>query len=387
MNVINEPLYRALKAAFGSVVIHNQGMPMRGKTVLDAITQKKKHSISTYGEYYAVNCPKCGDSRHRLWVNHRYNTEFDGLKVTGKAVCYNEHCEQLVGFFEELNLRLKRYYGLSRFNPQQDIVTDEVYSPKITPLPGFCKSLQHLEPHHLAIKYLKGRHFDIDTLIDDWGIAWCEVSDEFPAASHRIIIPIVSEIGIIGWQARYLGSKNVIAADGTTDLRPDGTPPSKEIPKFYTTPGLKKSHIVFNLQRAKNYPVPIITEGPFDAIKVGKEHGLAIFGTTISEYQQKAIATAYKENNRFAIIALDPDRAGHSSVLQVDAALRKIFKDTLIVTLPHDPGDYVSRCLLWMNLSQLTYKKYGPMHELSLMMDKLARKHMKPYNQHFLRYP
>ena len=46
------------------------------------------------GEYYRVNCDKCGDTRQRLWINHMWGvrdveTGDDHLYL---IICFNEGC-------------------------------------------------------------------------------------------------------------------------------------------------------------------------------------------------------------------------------------------------------------------------------------------------------
>ena len=364
MKVLNEPLYSALMKVFGSVKIYNQGTQMTARPVKDAITQRKKIHVITAGEYYAICCPKCGDTRHRLWINHRYNTEFEGIKLTGKACCYNERCEQTKGFFEELDRKIARHVSLGAYVPVDTISNEPFTHPNVS-LPGFCKSFDLLEETHLAKEYIRLRGFDPAKLQDDWGVCWCEYCDDFKEASHRIIIPVGDETGMIGWQARYVGSKQTVVEGYYKDgwfgalYAADGTPP-EGVPKFYTMPGMKKSHIVFNLCRAKAYGCPVITEGPFDAMMIGKEHGLAIFGTTISANQKQLLAKAYTgPSAEVALVALDNDEAGISGALEAVESLRSVFKQVINIQLPKDPSDYESTIKSWTRIFDELIARYG----------------------------
>ena len=350
---------------------------MTARPVTDAISKNKRIQVVSAGEYYAVCCPKCGDTRHRLWINHRYNTEFEGVKLTGKACCYNERCEQTKGFFDDLNRKIASREPLSTYTPV-DTVSNEPFIHPNVPLPGFCRSLDLLEETHLANEYIRRcRGFDPKTLQEDWGVCWCEYSDDFKEASHRLIIPVGDETGMIGWQARYVGS-NVSSTEFVADAtgattnppgseslirhfyEPSGVPPAG-VAKFHTMPGMKKSHIVFNLSRAKTYgSCPVITEGPFDAMRVGKEHGLALFGTSISAHQRQLLAKAYTgKAAEIALIAFDNDVAGRDGVRKAMQALGSIFRYVVDIGLAHDPSDYESNRVLWWAIWQNLHNKFG----------------------------
>jgi hypothetical protein len=346
--VINLRLYSVLKRQFGVVKIHNEGIPFAAKVSTDAITQKQKVVVSGAGEYYAVCCPKCKDTRFRLWINHRWDTEFDGMRLGHLAVCYNEHCEQQPGFQDDLRLRL-RTYAAPRFADKPELDDGQpVYMAEVTP-PGECTLIHKMPADHPAVVYLRDtRKFDINVLGRDWFVSWCE-KDTLPyphsnMASQRIIIPVYAEvaankIGYVGWQARYFS-----VAENTP------TPPSKEIAKYYTAPGMKKSKLFFNGYRMVPKSIPVFTEGPFDAIRVGPCNGLALFGTDISYTQLQLISRRFPlEAKRLAVIALDPDAKDKAEKLK--DKIRPYFGRVIVLDLPNDPGD-ISSLELWGRINQ-----------------------------------
>lgn len=340
---LNIRLYVSLKRSFGVVKIHNEGIPFSAKTAVDAITQKPKVIVTSAGEYYAVCCPKCRDTRFRLWINHRWDSEFNGTQLGHLAVCYNEHCEQKPGFREDLRLRLHQY-SAPRF--ADTAAADDgklVYLPEVG-LPGPCTLVHEMEPDHPAIVYLRDvRRFDINELGRNWNICWCE-KDTLPPpysnmATQRIIIPIYdkvadNKIGCVGWQARYFDVVN------KTDK-----PPSKDVAKYYTTPGMKKSKLFFNGYRITEKSLPIFTEGPFDAIRVGSCCGLSLFGTDISHTQLQIISRRFPRTAKTAaIVALDPDAKDKAEKLKTK--LRAHFYKVHVLHLNNDPGD-IDRKELW----------------------------------------
>ena len=60
------------------------GTPYKSKQVIDS------------GEEYVLNCPFCGDTRHRFYINHMWGTKDDssGSLNLWLMHCYNENCEE-----------------------------------------------------------------------------------------------------------------------------------------------------------------------------------------------------------------------------------------------------------------------------------------------------
>ena len=86
MNPLCPELFASLKKCFGSVLIANPGEELRATPMTDPFTGQEKLNISSSGEYYRVCCPMCGDTRHRLWINHRW------AKYNWLLTCFNEGC-------------------------------------------------------------------------------------------------------------------------------------------------------------------------------------------------------------------------------------------------------------------------------------------------------
>ncbi|GAG32877.1 unnamed protein product, partial [marine sediment metagenome] len=103
-NVLNPALYKQLLATFGDVRIANHGVPFEGTVTLNDLTPtgRPKVKIQTSGEYYCVCCNVCGDTRYRLWINHRWGTLLGGVRLDHLVTCYNEDCDQALGFKSRL---------------------------------------------------------------------------------------------------------------------------------------------------------------------------------------------------------------------------------------------------------------------------------------------
>ncbi len=161
------------------------------------------------------------------------------------------------------------------------------------------------------------------------GLGYCFVGDrQFRLASGRLIIPIHSNGKPVGWQARYLGN-----------------PPDKNVPKYLTMTGFKKTQYLYNLDTARKYPYVIVCEGCTDVWRVGP-NAVALFGKTLSPTQRLLLGTHWSKGA--VVVLLDSD-AGDEGQAVYDA-LRDVVPQRVLVGLPDgkDPAD-----MTWDQLNQL----------------------------------
>lgn len=122
-----------------------------------------------------------------------------------------------------------------------------------------------------ARRYLKGRRFDPDTLIEAYGLRWGGIVGDF---AYRIIIPLYDNQGtLVSYQGRFIG-----------------TDPS--MPR-YKTLSLEKSlvdpkSILFNEQKVSGDTVYVM-EGFFNVARWG-ENAVASLGTSFTESQVRLLA-------------------------------------------------------------------------------------------------
>jgi hypothetical protein len=139
---------------------------------------------------------------------------------------------------------------------------------------------------HVAIRYLCDvRRFNPVELERFWHIRY---SNQYPVEINgkdyrwlagRVFIPTLEDEG---WQARSL-------VDGARL-------------KYFSCPGWKKARCVYNLQRARQYPLAVVVEGVTDVWRIGGP-GVGIFGKDLSNYQLEKLA----ENFQAVAVMLDPD--------------------------------------------------------------------------------
>src|SRR5205085_9645610 len=67
---------------------------MVARVVEDIRPGRYRLQVDWPGEYYAVSCPYCSDTRQRLWINHRWGKYVPELKLDNLflAICFNEDC-------------------------------------------------------------------------------------------------------------------------------------------------------------------------------------------------------------------------------------------------------------------------------------------------------
>jgi hypothetical protein len=349
--MLNKDLYDSLKAVFRDVSISNEGQAATIRVCTRTVTkpgQRKQYlHIATPGELYRVNCPFCGDTRQRLYINHRWNDQVGGIFVDTApytCVCYNEHCEKEKGFKKEL----KEILRLGKKLPT--IVQGEVVvRPDILEWPGKVQPLKELPEDHGVIKWLRDeRGFDITELSDEWGFSWVVESDSnLIYDTNRLIAPIKGyhqgKIELLGWQTRWYDYHN-----GTS------VPPKKKIPK-YLTQG-KKNQLLYNgFNAVRNSPV-VLCEGTFDAVRVGKDHGVCTFGKLPSPRQQELLWNGWGKYNADLVLAYDPDLDEKEWT-----KLKECFRDWKnVVTLPlpegYDVADF-TREQVWAIIDALGITK------------------------------
>ena len=122
-----------------------------------------------------------------------------------------------------------------------------------------------------------------------------------------------------------------LLAGFTGRARPDAGP---EVPKYLNSPetaAYKKSHLLFGLHQARGAlaqgAVPVIAEGPFDAIAVtiadpGRLAGLAPCGTAFTSQQAALLSQAADLSRTGIIVAFDDDHAGRKAAIRTHGILR-----------------------------------------------------------------
>lgn len=323
--MLNPRLYEQLKRAFGDVQVAKEGQPFSGFVKKDAITGKHSIEWTDRGECYRVCCPFCGDRRYRLWFQHRWGTKLQGFEFKGAARCYNEECEKRPDFYPKVCDLLDGYLTAPKplEQPTQVAVTEMAF-------PGTCVPLNKLPADHFICRYMSERGYDVEELSRDWDVRW-RVEGSALADHYRLVLPVYSGTPsaryLAGWQVRYFdpylhGPK----------------PPDMYTPKYMTSPGMRKSHILYNGWRLGMYGVVVVCEGPLDVMRVGL-HGVGVLGADLSLKQESLLLDNWTATGAPVLIMLDNDMDEKAEKFAV--RLRARGCTALRVKAPggKDPGD------------------------------------------------
>ncbi len=123
----------------------------------------------------------------------------------------------------------------------------------------------------------------------EWGVHFCidcPPSDKYHAAMirNRLVVPVFWMGKLVGWQTRAI---------------------DRSMPKYYTMPGLKKTQMFFNGDRARGAKFGVVVEGVFDAFRLGPKHSVALLGQEVSA-KQRELALAFWSTGALCVI-LDPE--------------------------------------------------------------------------------
>lgn len=324
---LNQTLFDLLHQQFGDVAIANEGEALVTGTTCDVSGQQRLTQIDSSGEYYRVCCPFCGDTRKRLWINHRFGTidPFTGRRMLFLAHCYNERCLHRRGNVRKLDDMI---FGLRNVNERSQMVIRpgrvNPTPPGPVPPPGDLVPISQLPAYHPAVQYLVvERQFTIDTL-SGFGVCLCvRAAPGNKLAEGRIIIPIYRDANVVGWQARFVGK-----------------PPDEDIPPYYSCRGMRKSQLLYNLDASKDRRFVVIVEGVTDVWRVGSP-AVAPLGKTLSDAQFRLVEHHWA--NKPVVVMLDPDAREEMHGV-VNDLLRVHRAPVLSVTLPPgtDPASHTT---------------------------------------------
>lgn len=334
-DVLNPGLYKALIDRFGSVRVTNPGIPMKFDTVLDILNpSQKRTNIETWGETYRVCCPKCGDRRFRLLINHRYGTvdKESGIWFSNNVIkCFNENCD-LFNFMDHLKHYISKYD--TKIIP---IGSNALDMTAAAPPPGDCIPLRSLQKDgevHSYLRSRKGGGFDPLELENKYHVCYCtKGSTDYPMMTGRIVLPIYYHKVLVGWQGRVPGE--VVQ------------------PKYYTMPGFPKSRVLYNLDKARQKPLVIVCEGIFDVFRVG-DPGVCIFGHAPSQFQQQLLFN-YCGHGAIAVMfdSDDPDaqKTAQEFIREIRSKEAFVGGAANIVLPGCDPAD-MTRKQLWGEITR-----------------------------------
>ena len=183
--------------------------------------------------------------------------------------------------------------------------------------PGDTVPVGDLPEEHEAVVYLSGRKFDHRLISDAFGVSYCRAGRKFGGGvfdtSGTIVLPISENGSDIAWQARLLYDPSKVPPEQAWAYgwkrEEDGS--FVRPPKYFTSPGFRKGEHFFNLDNARRFRFTVVTEGAFDAMRVGM-CAVAAFGKGLTDDQVSILRDGWP----LVVLLLDPDAASDQEALK-----------------------------------------------------------------------
>lgn len=286
--VLCPALHRQLVLRFGHVTVANPGCSFVGHMAVDPQTGRPALNVSDAGEYYRVNCPRCRDTRRRLWISHLYGQAEEGKRPFNfMVVCFNENCfggATLQAVANRAWLEDTLLGQIPRSQRRQILtVLPGRKQPREYHPPGHVIPLHTLGRRHPANAYLIDRGFEPYRLSEQYGLGYCHEAVEPYAhtASNRLIIPLVDQGKPVGWQARYIGD---------CDWKATGRK------KYYNMHGTRKSDMFYGFDRSRSSRLLVLVEGVTNVWRLGTG-AIGSLGNSISAHQQELLGQWIRQHS------------------------------------------------------------------------------------------
>lgn len=280
------------------------------------------------GKEIRVNCPVCGETRHRLFINVENgrvfcqncqfgrNTSIVGLIQYVEGISYS----RAFSVFKDVKGSMALPESLSKDTINNIFMGDlrQDLDKRAIPLP---EEYVPLDPEHTnivtkrAIKYLHSRKIT-DKQIVQHKMGFC-MDGEY---KHRVIIPITENGNLKFWVARAISSDVYMKEKSPSD----------------NDWNISKSEVIFNIDKAaKKYHSAIISEGIFDAL-AWEDIGISLLGKSLYQ-EQLNILLDYRELLTEGIyIALDND--ARKDATKMAEELSEYFK-VYMINIPKELDD------------------------------------------------
>ncbi len=362
--VLNERLYNKLVKVFQKVHVTNRGC---GVTILETvewshgILRKRSQFAPGSHEEYAVDCPFCGDKKHRLSFHYLWATE-DYLSHQLRlhlVNCHNEDCVRNSDARRELYDMLFRKHwdnddceiavtpdlirrgvngnpaGLGRRGkPAHDKpLPPPIKRSERRPLPDPLFAIIDKAVPNEAKDYLRARGFNLHELWARWRVLYCpEDLESVPALRQpRIIAPIYSpqptmqiqeRPTLAGWAARLAYELD----------------PEERVRKYLFRLGMAKSELLYGWPGPIQRRGPIVAcEGMTDVWRLGC-NAVALLGKVASQLQQELLIQAAERRPLVVFLDNDAKKEAEKLVNLLRQRRRNIGEDHATVLATPPPG-------------------------------------------------
>jgi len=355
--MLNQKLLDALEELFGSLgPASNEGkigeytLPKK-TSVCFSSKQREFAQVINWGESYRVNCPVCGDTRHRLYFSHMYGTKLypKGRKTPiffSKSLvhCFNEGCHRREGFKEyrdQLDTFISKDIVIigADENPKLKAYTSFLSTETSLPKPNF--SIVSDDLPGCAYTFLEQRQLDAPELDKFYlcrfvpqGATWEDENNKMVFQEDRLLIPIMQRRKLVSWQARRIME---------TDSK---------YKKYVFEPHSQASHYLYNMDRAWRFKNVIICEGVTDVWRIGEDEkksvgAVALLGKNMTKEQMDIIKVLWGYDGK-GVVMLDPDASKENSTIYRFLKAYNVFPRgvELIQLKDKDPADHTREELM-----------------------------------------
>lgn len=271
----NPVLYGQMIRAFADreVRVVYPGIPATVEYAPDAVRGRHRLRIHDWGESYVTDCPFCSDTRGRLYVNHLYGVVDVRLKETLDYVwrCFNTDCQRFSANRRALLRRLSSRPTALPPHARPPVPIVGPASTRPSTFPGESRNLTELPEDHPACQYLRSRRFDPQEIGSVWQVS---VAGRAPPGmswvSGRLVIPVVNDGIVVGWQARRVYELTKAEEKARRD------------PKYLTY--FSKSRYLYGEHLAQTSRLIGVFEGVTSVWRFGPG-GVAVLGKGLSSHQ------------------------------------------------------------------------------------------------------
>lgn len=232
-------------------------------------------------KYLRLTCPYCAKTKLGQDTNHHLNAHYEQGWFKCQRCGESGTTDWLLGKWKGSPKPKEAWkeYKSSQENQKVDpaLLARSRGLEATRVKPGICIPLQELKRSEPAWQYLLAEGFSQPKLLElaeTYGIHVCVQGRQFTSkpentTTGRLIFEIREGRTLFGWQARWLPAQWPPTED---DRRM-----SARVQKYLISPGLKKSHILYNWTIAQKYDMWVVVEGIKKVWKTGP-FALATFG-------------------------------------------------------------------------------------------------------------
>ena len=386
----NEPLYRAMTKLFKEQpVIVNADVPAAitfpPPIVSIDIDRKTPIDVGSVigGEQYAVNCPFCGDTRHRLYISAMWNANIKLGSYTYVCSdfllrCFNQDCQKIPSnrawLVDNLNKLLgdpEAISGDAIIQEQSSEVSAEGLANQV-PLPPHMADIEHSSvPQYIRDYWYNVRGFSADTL-RKYGVKIAYLPYPIKRGCKMMEQP-VTIIPVYQYGQFWFFQARLIPINGDPKNGYERNLMNDEYPKYYIPRGAKKSWTLYNLDNAVKYEEVAIVEGVTDVWRIGK--AVAKFGRSLSVAQRGVLVKMFRNKSILLVPDMD-DPLAYEEACKDQMLLKDTgaFKDVRISVIEKgvDPGDLrINEEEVWQYLQNRLGSQGEPSSETCGLMDYL----------------